>query len=142
MYGNEVDFSVLQGLVLQEIRCSENPDGNDVLYFVTSDGCFEMYHSQDCCESVYLEDVIGDPRDLKNVFVTLAEEAMNDPEPEHLGDYEPESYTWTFYKLSTPKGDLTIRWYGESNGYYSESVNFCRMTGPVPAKSKEWMPNQ
>jgi len=39
-------------------------------------------------------------------------------------EFQDDSFTWTFYNFQTAKGHVTIRWYGESNGYYSESVEF------------------
>ena len=30
--------------------------------------------------------------------------------------------------MTTAKGYVTVRWYGTSNGYYSESVSFAEIT--------------
>jgi hypothetical protein len=83
-----------------------------------------LYHSQDCCEHVAVEDIAGDLNDLVGSPITMAEETTSNENPKSDGSYPPDSFTWTFYKFATVKGYVTIRWWGESNGYYSESVDF------------------
>ena len=115
-YGYE-DVSVLIGKTLTEVQKVEA----DEIYFRTSDGEeYRMYHYQDCCESVSIEDIIGDLDDLVGSPITMAEEITEQGEDTEWGD----SSTWTFYKFATNKGYVTIRWFGTSNGYYSESVDF------------------
>ena len=119
-----MNFSILKGLTITSIDGLED-DSAEVI-FTTSEGRrFEMSHSQDCCERVSIEDVCGDVNDLLNSPILLAEEETRDEDPVDVNkEYHDDLYCWTFYKLSTFKGDVTIRWYGESNGYYSVSVNF------------------
>lgn len=69
-------------------------------------------------EDVRIEDIGGDINNLIGNPVLLAEEVTNEGEVEY-GD----TCTWTWYHFATIKGYVTIRWYGESNGYYSESVD-------------------
>jgi len=38
-----------------------------------------------------------------------------------------ESGTWSFYSIVTFKGCVTLRWNGESNGYYSEEAGFYKI---------------
>lgn len=92
--------------------------GNEVIFFTEGDGTqWKMHHDQNCCEGVYIEDVCGDLQDLVGTPIRLAEGVSNSG----FGDNDEE---WTFYKLATAKGYVTIRWYGLSNGYYSTSVDF------------------
>lgn len=122
-------FEDLLGKILADVT---RTDGryDDELIFTLDDGTqCKLFHSQDCCESVRIEDICGDLADLIGSPILLAEEVRfqnEDPdgrEPSEDDRYR-DSFTWTFYKLSTIKGSVTIRWYGESNGYYSESVDF------------------
>lgn len=90
---------------------------------------FVFWYEHDCCASCSVEDVCGDLSDLVGSPIVEAEEVSNyapDKAPWEADKdrYAPESFTWTFYRFSTAKGTVTVRWLGESNGYYSESVSF------------------
>lgn len=93
---------------------------NRSIRFKNKEGIFELLHHQDCCEDVEIESIVGNLGDLVGVPILMAE--MSQPDLPAVNDYE-ESYTWTFYKLATIKGYVDIRWYGSSNGYYSEEVS-------------------
>ena len=114
-----IDVSILKGKILKDIKI----EGNENIFFIDEDGIeYKMFHDYDCCENVYIEDICGDINNLIGSEIIMAEEVINkDLSP--LNEFD-ESYTWTFYKFATVKGYVTIRWYGESNGYYSEEVDF------------------
>lgn len=108
--------------------CSSVDVKDEEIIFKTTEGQkYCMYHSQSCCESVNIEDVAGDIKDLIGSPILKAEEVSDSKDPPPKDAY-CDSYTWTFYKLATIKGSVTIRWYGSSNGYYSESVSFVRLS--------------
>jgi hypothetical protein len=96
---------------------------SDIIVFLFADGArADFYHQQDCCEKVQVEEISGDIEDLIGSPLLVAEEITDIDNAEPIE--EAESYTWTFYKFSTIKGSVTIRWLGRSNGYYSERVIF------------------
>lgn len=107
----------LIGKTLVEIN---NLDHTLVFHCATGE-IYTMFHNQDCCESVYIEDINGDLNELLNTPILDAYETSNDTPMENTN---PELCQWTFYTIRTVKQTVVIRWYGTSNGYYSVSVNF------------------
>lgn len=145
----DVNFSVLAGKTIKQIVGLEA--GSERAKFYCTDGTeFWMSYYNDCCASCSIEDIAGDISDILNSEILLAEEVSSSkPNEKTLEErkarykaeknpyYETfeswlescyESETWTFYKLSTIKGSITIRWYGSSNGYYSERSTFEQIT--------------
>jgi hypothetical protein len=127
-WNDSLEFGTLEDKILVSVKhIKHGRHNNDEIVFLTDTGeTYKMYHDQDCCESVNVEDINGDLEDLIGTPILLAEEVTNTSD-DPLNQYD-ESYTWTFYKLATIKGSVTIRWYGTSNGYYSESVTFCKVS--------------
>lgn len=134
MYFDCYDDKQVSELLGQTLTSLEKIDynDNDALLFNTDAGeQFIMTHRQNCCERVVLDDIIGDLSDLIGSPLLISEEVNDtmkgliDPGPKNQFT---ESYTWTFYKFATIKGYVDLRWYGSSNGYYSESVSFFKVT--------------
>ena len=121
-YKDRADISVLLGKTLSNIK----NDGDEIIFELEDGSKYKMFHNQDCCESVQVEDINGDLQDLIGSPITQAEESTSNDIIDGKPTY-PDSFTWTFYKFATVKGYVTIRWLGESNGYYSEGVDFEKM---------------
>lgn len=118
------DWAKIEDLMGQTI--STILQQKDELRFMLSDGReLVMSHRQDCCETVTIDDICGDLADLTGSPILMAEEVTSNDDPDgvEIKDGWRESFTWTFYKIATVNGYVTIRWYGTSNGYYSERVD-------------------
>lgn len=109
------------GKTLKSVNVVNNEYNTKIIFEFEEGQKYEMYHQQYCCEDVYIEDIIGNIANLIGRELIMAEEIQE------FGEMEDGTFTWTFYKFATELGYATIRWYGESNGYYSESVDIERI---------------
>lgn len=124
-------MSKISELVGKTITKIEN-NGDELIFHCETGEKYKMYHFQDCCELVSIEDICGDLENLIGTPILKAEEVSNyEPTSEEDKKRTKEadkwgSCTWTFYKLATKNGYVDIRWFGESNGCYSEEVDFVK----------------
>jgi hypothetical protein len=116
---DSVNFSDLIGKTLKDVVSSSNE-----INFYTECGLhYRMFHEQDCCEHVYIDNIEGSLEYLIGRPIYSASEDSDRGPCEEWGD----SVTWTFYRLRTDREFVHITWRGSSNGYYSEGVSFYRM---------------
>ena len=115
----EAEIELLLGRIVENIDVKDE----EIVFWCNNNRVFRMFHQQDCCETVMVEDIAGDINDLIGSPIVLAEErSQKNPQPSR-----DDSETWTFYEIGSAKGTVTIRWFGSSNGYYSESVSFAEV---------------
>lgn len=112
----------IKGMKFKNVYLDNSKDifDTDAIVFVKEDSeLYVLSHEQDCCESVWVESIDGDLEDLIGSPLIMAEEVYEciDDDDEYL---RQEFY---FYKFATAKGYVTIRFNGESNGYYSTQVD-------------------
>ena len=114
-----VEFGVLEGQTITKI---ENKDDAELIFTTAEGNQYLMYHQQDCCEDVWLDDSDG----LDDIIGQVVRRATESSQAIEDMDYDYGTGTWTFYSIITDKSIANLVWRGESNGCYSESVDFMK----------------
>ena len=107
--GSVKTFDDLLGRILYKVT----EDGDELRLYLSDTNYVRFYHEQDCCESVYVESIVGDLNDLVGEEILLAEDVENIFDVlKNIGNEvvgSDESYTWTFYKFATRKTETGLR---------------------------------
>lgn len=112
-------LSELEGEVISSVEGAE--EGDETIITTESGKVIKIYHEQDCCETVEIEDSEVD--DIIGGYCHFAGFVDGDTPANGGRDEYSDSQTWSFLKIETSKGSIWQRWLGESNGYYSEKVD-------------------
>ena len=121
-YRNSCDIKDMVGKKVVGIYYDE-----ENFQILTDDCVYAFYHEQDCCESVWLTQVDGISDKIIGSRIVIAEVVTKTGEDGVINTDEYNSATWSFYKIGTNKGMIDFRFQGESNGYYSETVDLVKI---------------
>jgi len=124
------DYETISCMVRETFVKVENRGDRELIFWRADNSYVIFYHEQDCCETVEIVEVIGNLEDLIDTPILVSEERSSKEETNY------DSQTWTFYEFRTIKGSVTVRWLGESNGYYSESVYW------YDSRTQEYIPRE
>lgn len=114
---NEPTYTEVNFLGKQFFYIEELEKGDDEIFFYCNDGkIYQMYHDQESGESVYIESIEGDIKDLIDTDILNAD-VVTIHKKEKYG-----TSTKTTYKFETTKGLVIINWIGTSTGRNSEDV--------------------
>ena len=113
-YASTSKFEQIQGMTITAVVYKETSES---LHIHLNTHVLEMIHHQECCETVYLADVVGSFEDLIGYPLLEVSENLVDIGSEDI------SSTASYYNFRTIKASVQLRWVGESSGYYSETVD-------------------
>ena len=114
-YGFSIDISDLKGMTITAVIYNTDDES---LWIHLNTHVLQMTHFQDCCETVHLADVVGNFEDLIGYPLLEVSESIVD-----ITSANAESSTASYYNFKTLKSTVQLRWVGESNGCYSETID-------------------
>jgi hypothetical protein len=113
---SRVKFDVLVGEVLDAVDIDREKD--QILLTTRSGRQFLIYHEQKCCETVEISGQDGSFDKLIGKPIVEARDNAVDTSEEAA-----DSQTTTTLVFRVDDHTVISRWVGDSNGYYSESVD-------------------
>lgn len=115
---------LLRNIIGAKITDVSQGDEYDFLLTISTNKglTLKFYHEQDCCESVWLEDGFDDLKSMIGKEILDIEYIFNQTD-EPLEDVD-DSYTWHYTNIKTIDKDCQLRFFGTSNGFYSEDIDF------------------
>lgn len=109
-----MNFEQLKDLELKSVSFTES----DLTIELTNGKVLKYYAEGDCCSSSYIES-IDNFEALQNTLLISTESVSGEQK-----DFDYETHKWTFYKFKTTKGDATLSFRNESNGYYNGYLSY------------------
>ena len=96
--------------------------GSERVTITTDKGALVFDADVQCCDITYLADLEGDPQDLIGAELCVAKHLKSEDGTSEKDQDLGAAYH--FYEIQTHKGDLWMRWYGDSGetGCYSNEV--------------------
>lgn len=124
-------------LVFAQHMSLDRGDEDQIVMLTTDGRCWRFCDRCDddgCERRLEIESVVGDLADLIGEPLLVTEEVVhhNETPKGTVRTSGMESFTWTCYKLATRVGYVDVRWHGQSNGNYSESVSLEQISSPLP----------
>lgn len=117
-------FSDLIGKTLSAVI----PIEDGIAFKIRGGGQGQLRGHRSHLSSVVIRDVVGDLSDLVNSPIVMADVEAKDNHD--IIEDEDTGITWTYYKLATQRGYVTISFRGDSlGGRYTENALFEMVTG-------------
>jgi len=127
-YKNKIDLEEFKGKTFTNI---EYHDDEKITFQEENENVYRMYHRQDCCERVRVEQIRGNLSEIENEEIIEVEKGTWSNEDPFGAPFDNSdawaSYTWTAFRFKTNRTETTIWWLGESNGYYYEGVDIAQV---------------